>query len=196
MKIQKKFLILLICILVCILIFSIVQIYAKYLTSATSDTSMQVARWNISVNNRAIKSNTDISSAIIPVFTGNENMAPNIIAPTAEGYIDLNFDFSGADVSFKYEITTSVDENSSVKDLVATGYSIDNGEKITFANFNDPITETIPLNSSITKRNYRIYLLWNDDENTQQMSNSEDTSATALNQHALFHVSVSFTQIV
>ena len=195
MKNRKKFLILLLCILFCLLIFSIIQIYAKYLTSAAGDTSISVAKWNIRVNNLSIKNNADISSAVIPVFTGNENIAPNIIAPTAEGYIDLDFDFTDADVSFKYEITTSVDENSSVKDLVATGYSIDDGEKVNFSNFNDPISETISLNSNIKRRKYRLFLLWNDDENTAQMSNADDTSATKYGQPALFRVNISFTQI-
>ena len=195
MKNRKKFLILLLCILFCLLILSIIQIYAKYLTSAAGDTSISVAKWNIRVNNLSIKNNADISSAVIPVFTGNENIAPNIIAPTAEGYIDLDFDFTDADVSFKYEITTSVDENSSVKDLVATGYSIDDGEKVNFSNFNDPISETISLNSNIKRRKYRLFLLWNDDENTAQMSNADDTSATKNGQPALFRVNISFTQI-
>lgn len=120
MKNRKKLLLLLLSIMLCLLIFCIIQIYAKYLTSASGNTSMTIANWNILVNNLSIKNNTDISNSIVPVFPGNDNIAKDIIAPTAEGYFDLNFDFSSVDVSFKYEITTSVDENSSVKDLVAT----------------------------------------------------------------------------
>ena len=155
---------------------------------------MQVARWNILVNNLSIKNNTDISNSIVPVFSGNENIEKDIIAPTAEGYFDLEFDFRDADVSFEYEITTSVDENSIVKDLMTTGYSVDDGEKIEFDEYNEPIKETIDLNSGIETRKIRIYILWNDDEQTQIMGNEEDTLATISNNPAILKVNISFKQ--
>ena len=129
MKNNKKFLLLLIGIFICFLLFSIVQIYAKYLTSASGKTNITIARWNISVNNKSIKNNSDISAAIEPKFDGSTHISPGIIAPTAEGYFDLVFDFSDVDVSFKYEINVKADENSSVQDLVATGYSVVDGEQ-------------------------------------------------------------------
>lgn len=196
MKNRKKLLFLLIGILICILLFFIVQIYAKYLTSASGNTNIGIAKWDIVVNDLSIKNNTDISNKITPVFPGNDNIASNIIAPTAEGYFDLNFDFSNADVSFTYEITTSVAENSSVTDLVATGYSVDDGEKVTFANYNDPITDTITLDSNIKTRKIRIFVMWNDDANTTQMTNEDDTLSTKSTDPALFNVNISFTQIV
>lgn len=195
MKNHKKFLLLLIGICICFLLFFIVQIYAKYLTSTEGSTSLSIANWNILVNNLSIKNNTDISSSIVPVFPGTEYIASNIIAPTVEGYFDLNLDFSNVDVSFKYDISVSADENSSVKDLVATGYSIDDGEKITFENYNQPISETIQLYSNIETRKIRVYIMWNDDENSQTMSNSDDTLSTTSENPPLLHVDVSFTQV-
>lgn len=195
MKNRKKLFLLLTGLLICVLIFFITQIYAKYITSASGNSKMNVASWNIKVNNLSIKNNTDISNTLTPVFPGNEHIASDIIAPTAEGYFDLNFDFTNADVTFKYEITTSVDENSSVTDLVATGYSIDDGEKVTFANYNDLISDTISLNSNIDTRKIRIFVMWNDDENTAQMSNEDDTLSTKSDNPALFHVNIAFTQI-
>jgi len=195
MKNHKKFLLLLICLCICFLMFYIVQIYAKYLTSAEGSTTLTIANWNILVNNLSINQNSDISTSIVPVFPGNEHIASNIIAPTVEGYFDLNLDFSNADVSFKYEITTSADENSSVQDLVATGYSIDDGEKISFENYNTPITEIIELTSNIEKRKIRVYIKWNDDESSQTMSNDADTLSTTSENPPLLHVNVSFTQI-
>lgn len=194
MKTYKKFILLIILILVLTLVFFLIQIFAKYLTSASGDTTMNVARWNILVNNISIKNNTDISNTLTPVFPGNENIASNIIAPTAEGYFDLNFDFSDADVSFKYEITTTVDENSSVKDLVTTGYSVDDGEKITFDEINSPIQDTILLTDNIETQKIRVYVKWNDDENAT-MDNTADTLATTSGNPALLHVNISFTQI-
>ena len=194
MKTYKKFLLLIILILILIFVFFLIQILAKYLTSASGDTAMTVARWNILVNDISIKNNSDLSNTLTPVFPGNENIASNIIAPTAEGYFDLNFDFSAADVSFDYEITTTVDENSSVKDLVTTGYSIDDGDKIIFDEVNLPIKNTILLSDNTKTQKVRVYVKWIDDSSAT-MNNVEDTTATTSGNPALLHVNISFTQI-
>lgn len=195
MKNRQKIFLLLIFLCVCLFLYLGVQIYAKYLTSANGNAEFSIASWNIKVNNLSIKNNSDISSTIVPVFPGTEHIAPNIIAPTAEGYFDLNFDFSDADVSFKYEITTSSDENSSVQDLVATGYSVDVGKIINFETYNSPIEDTIPLNSNISSRKIRVYIMWNDDEESQTMTNFDDALSTTDENPALFNVNISFTQI-
>lgn len=195
MKNRKKFLLLLIGICVCFLFFTIIRIYAKYLTATEGTTSLTIANWNISVNDLSIKNDTDISNSIVPVFPGTEHIASNIIAPTAEGYFDLNLDFSNVDVSFEYEITASADENSSVKDLVAVGYSVDDGERIDFENYNDSITEIIELSSDIKNRKIRIFIKWNDSEDSQTMTNDDDTISTTSDTPALFRVNIAFTQI-
>lgn len=158
-------------------------------------TEINIARWNILVNNMSIKDNPDISNTLTPVFPGNENIAEGIIAPTAEGYFDLNFDVSAADVSFKYEITTSVHPNSSVKDLIVTGYSIDGGEKINVDDPNLPIADTILLTDNVDTRNFRIFVKWNDGANST-MNNKDDTIATISGLNALLTIKVSFTQVV
>ena len=196
MKNYKKIIFLIIGILMCFIIYFSIQIYAKYLTSATANSNMTIARWNILVNDISIKNSTDISNTIIPVFEKNENIAENIIAPTSKGYFDLEFDFKDADVSFEYEITTIADENSSVKDIVTTGYSIDDGEVIEFAEYNEPIKDTIKLEDNIEKRKIRIYILWNDDEETQQMTNADDTASAISENPAILKVNINFKQIV
>lgn len=195
MKNHKKIILFLIGICFFIIFVTIVQIYAKYLSTTQGISSLTIANWNILVNDSSIKSNTDISNSIVPVFPGTEHIAENIIAPTAEGYFDLNLDFTHADVSFKYEITLAADENSSVTDLVATGYSIDGSEKINFENYNDPITEIIPLSSESKTRKIRVYIMWNDNADSQTMNNDADTLSTTSENPALFHVNISFTQI-
>ena len=195
MKNKKKFMLLLIGIFICLLLFSIIQIYAKYLTSSTRKTNLTIAKWNIIVNKKSIKNNSDISSEIVPVFEGNDNISAGIIAPTATGYFDLDFDFKDADVSFKYEINVSAAENSSVKDLVVTGYSVDDGETISFETFDQAISDTILLNSDIKQRKIRVYILWNDDAETETMSNEDDTASAISDTPALLSVNISFTQV-
>ena len=180
-KLNKKFTILIIGLILLTILLGFALIYAKYISSAYGNTKMAIARWDIKVNNLSIKDNTNISNTLKPIFPGNSNIAANIIAPTAEGYFDLNFDFSG-------------------KDLVATGYSIaDNGgefgNRVNLENYNDKISDTVLLNSPVKKRTIRIYILWNDDETSQKMSDDEDTNSTKSEKDPLFHVNIIFTQV-
>ena len=108
---------------------------------------------------------------------------------------DLNFDFSDADVSFEYVITATADENSSVQDLVTTGYSINDGEIISLENYDAPITEIIQLSDNVETRKVRVYIKWNDNEDSQSMTNSDDTISTTSESSPLLNVNISFTQI-
>lgn len=195
MKNRQKIFLLLVILCICSLLFFTIQIYAKYLTSTEGNAQLTIANWNIKVNSLSIKNNTDISNNIVPVFPGTEHIAKDIIAPTVEGYFDLDLDFTDADVSFKYEITASSAEESSVKDLVTTGYSIDDGEKVTFETYDSPISEIIPLSNDVKTRKVRIYIMWNDDDTSQTMTNDDDTLSTTSENSVLFHVNISFTQI-
>ena len=197
MKISKKFIFVIItCILLVLLTFLISQVYAKYITSVTGNASIAISRWNIKVNDLSVKNNDDISAKITPVFPGNDNIAANIIAPTAEGYFDLVFDFSDVDVSFKYDINVTADDTSAVSDLVTTGYSIDGGTRVNFADFNTPISDTIHLADNINSRTIRVYVMWNDDPDTATMNNIDDTASTLKSDSsAVLKVSVALTQV-
>ena len=196
MKNYKKILILIAIIFLIISIFFIIQTYSKYLSSSTGETSVSIAKWNIKVNNLSVTTNTDISASIVPVFPGNSNIANNIIAPTAEGYFDLVLDFQDTDVSFNYTISSSVAEDSPVKDFVIVGYSIDNGERIDITDTQDNlISEDILLTDNITTRTVRIFVKWIDDD-SQTMDNADDTIATTSDNPAKFNVNLSFKQII
>lgn len=196
MKNFKKLFILLAIICLAIAIISFLSIYAKYTTSANSQTDVPIARWNILVNNISIKDNPDISQTLQPIFPGNENIASNIIAPTAEGYFDLYFDYTDVDVSFMYTISLSPSEESSVNDIVATGYSVDDGEIHDFTNFNENISDTILLDNPTRTRKIRVFVKWNDDSNTSSMDNSKDTESALSGIPALFDVNVTFDQVI
>ena len=197
MKFYKKIVLILICcILLASLLLFINMIYAKYKTEVSGKASISISRWDIKVNDNSIKNNQDISSTITPVFPGNEYIASNIIAPTAEGYFDLFLDYTATDVAFKYEINVSPNEESAVKDLVTTGYSVDDGEKIEFPEFNAPISETVNLSNENKTKKIRIYIIWNDNPDTSSMDNLSDTSSTLkADSSAILDVSVAFTQV-
>lgn len=197
MKFYKKIVLILICcILLASLLLFINMIYAKYKTEVSGKASISISRWDVKVNDNSIKNNQDISSTITPVFPGNEYIASNIIAPTAEGYFDLFLDYTATDVAFKYEINVSPNEESAVKDLVTTGYSVDDGEKIEFPEFNAPISETVNLSNENKTKKIRIYIIGNDDPDTSSMDNLSDTSSTLkADSSAILDVSVAFTQV-
>ena len=175
-------------------IFFIQESYAKYLTATSENATMNVARWRILVNNKDIREGSTTNAIITPVFEGNEHIANGIIAPTSEGYFDLVIDATEADVSFKYSINFSVNNNSSVTDLIATKYSINNGEFIYLDRDNQSISNQVLQVNNTNPINIRVYGLWDDGGNAT-MDNTADTEATKNNNTAKMDVNLSFTQL-
>lgn len=182
-KRKKQILILSLSFLIILSIFTIKQTYAKYITQTSSDANMSIARWKILVNNKDITNEKELTNIISPIFKGNDNIAANVIAPTAEGYFDMIIDASNTDVSLKYEITTSNNDNSIVKDMSISGYSLNDGEKQEIISKDNQIKieDQIPYNSKNKELKIRVYLKWNDDENNgATMDNKADTNTTTI----------------
>lgn len=197
-KLKFKYIILIIAlILLSFSAYIISQTYAKYISTAGGQTDLTIAKWHIKVNDTHITSGTDISNTITPVFPGNTHIKQGIIAPTAEGYFDLELDFIEVDVSFKYTVDISVNANSDVSDMAITGYSFDAGTTVVpFVAGNTTIEEDILLTSTLTERIIRIYIMWDDDDLTETMDNAADTlTTTDPTNRALVDVSIAFTQI-
>ena len=97
-----------------------------------------------------------------------------------------------ADVSFKYKIDITPNEESSVKDLKIIKYVIDDIEtEITNESFSIENTVLHKDNNKII--NIRVYIHWDDSENAI-MNNTEDTNATLTN-NAKLNVKLHFTQL-
>ena len=192
---KKKYIIILGLLSSLLCLFFIQESYAKYVASANEKATMSIARWKILVNNEDIRKNNSAETIINPVFPGNENIAQDIIAPTSEGYFDLVIDARNADVSFKYKIEIGVNENSVVKDLVATKYVINDGNEIKFVDGNTVIENTVLHRDNNSTINIRVYIVWDDGENAT-MDNASDTLATNGEGLALLDVKMNFTQVV
>ncbi len=164
--------------------------YAKYLSSATENAELTIARWSILINDQDVVNESNFSDTITPVFAGTNNIASDVIAPTATGYFDLILNGDNTDVSFRY--TISIDTTDcAVDDLIITGYSI-NGTTYTY-NGGD-VTGTILLNDASKTANVRFNVSWNDDAATQTMDNAADTLASA-EETASFTVNVNLVQL-
>lgn len=192
---MKKKLILLVVLSIILCLFFVQESLAKYITTADETANISIARWKILVNDEDIRDENTVNTVINPVFLGNDNIAENIIAPTSEGYFDLIIDAREADVSFKYKISMSVNQNSSVKDLVATKYVVNGGEPITMDINNQTIENTVLYGNNNSTINIRVYIVWNDDDGSL-MDNSADTLATTSGNSAMMNVSLNFTQVV
>lgn len=192
---MKKKLILLVVLSIILCLFFVQESLAKYITAADETANISIARWKILVNDEDIRDENAVNTVINPVFLGNDNIAENIIAPTSEGYFDLIIDAREADVSFKYKISMSVNQNSSVKDLVATKYVVNGGEPITMDINNQTIENTVLYGNNNSTINIRVYIVWNDGDGSL-MDNSTDTLATTSGNFAMMNVSLNFTQVV
>lgn len=187
-KNKIKFFIALISLVYCI---SLIQdTYAKYISSASGNATMSIARWNILVNDTDIKNNSNFTNTITPIFGGNENVANNVIAPTSTGYFDIVLDGANADVSFNYTINLEVDETSDVSDLVIEKYTI--GSDTTEYTYDGTISKNIILTDINKTISYRFYVTWNDNE-TASMDNVSDTLAAG--GEAKIAVSINFIQL-
>lgn len=175
-------------------VFFIQESYAKYLTSTSENASINVARWRIIVNNKDIRESSTANAVIVPIFEGNDNIASGIIAPTSEGYFDLVIDATEADVSFKYDINFSVNKDSAVTDLIATKYTINNGEEIVLDRDNQTISNTVLQVNNTSPIYIRVYVIWDDGENST-MDNAADTEATKNGNTAKMDVNLSFIQL-
>ena len=169
------------------------ETYGKYVTDINESTNIKIARWRILINGEDVRNSSSTSTTIAPVFMGNDNIQSNVIAPHAEGYFDIIIDGSSADVSFKYDIDIKVSEESSVKDLIITGYSIDENEKV--VTNETTLSNIVLLNQQSKLINVRFYIKWNDEDGAT-MDNEADTIATMTNVDAKLDVSLKFTQVV
>lgn len=176
---------------ICFTIFK--ETYGKYVTDINESTNIKIARWRILLNGEDVRNSSSTSTTIAPIFIGNNNIQNNVIAPHAEGYFDIIIDGSSADVAFKYDIDIKVSEDSSVKDLIITGYKIDDNEKV--LTNETTLSNTVLLNQQSKLINIRFYIKWNDG-NGSTMDNEADTNATLTNVDAKLDVSLKFTQVV
>ena len=192
-KIKKWHLVLAICALI-LCITQIQQTYAKYLDTKEGDTDFTIAKWKILVNQQDITEASTMSSLINPVYIENEHMKEGVIAPGREGYFDLVIDSSNTEVSFRYDISVTSSENSSVNDLVITGYSLNDSEIIPVSDQLNNLSNIIYYTDTNKENKIRIYFQWRDGTG-ENMNNEADTNASIQGVNAKLKASITFTQI-
>ncbi len=168
---------------------------AKYRKQANAEVKVNIAKWNIVVNNEDISNKSKLAANIIPTFEGNQYTNESVIAPGSVGYYDINIDATNVDVDFTYSLTSSLPEESSISDLKLTGYIVNPSSTNTTI---IPFSEASPISNDITRNTnnniVRVYFEWYD-EDDNNMNNTDDTSV-AINDKskALINVTIRFSQ--
>ena len=173
---SKKFKLLLAMISLLVLVNTIQESYAKYISSASANSNFSIAQWTFKVNDQDVLSNNEFSSTIVPVINENDNIREGYIAPTSTGYFDIIIDYSNVGVAFN-EVLTLAPGTNSVADLKITGYSVNDGSMIPFANDNYNINVNHYLNDGTYRDVYRFYVEWIDGDG-ESMDNAADTEAS------------------
>lgn len=158
--------------------------YSRYVTGTTSNIDMSFAKWQILVNNQDITNQNNSSISFVPTIEANQNTRTNTIAPTSKGYFDININPENVDVSFRYQIGLSID-NEDIPDLIVTKYAIldedyQEGDDITYTTLvNNTITNEMLFNNNTANFAFepftvRIYFEWLESED-ELMDNEDDT---------------------
>ena len=116
-----RFILMFISLSVCISLMS--NTYSRYVSDTTGNIEMTFARWQILVNTIDITTNKESIIEFEPIIIENDNVANNTFAPSSQGYFDIEINPSNVDVSFKYLITLTV-ENENMPDVKITDYAL------------------------------------------------------------------------
>ncbi len=168
---------------------------AKYRKQVTGNIDLQIAKWNIRINDEDVENKSVLTNNIIPVFEGNEYTKDSVIAPGSKGYCDIIIDATNVDVDFTYELGISIGEENQISDLRTSGYIINptnTTEDVVTKLSGEAIKGEIAHNTKQTK--IRLYFEWYD-EADNNMDNKTDTDvAIDENSQAVIAASIRFSQ--
>lgn len=167
---KLKIMLALIALIMCI--STVQQTYAKYVSSASANTKIAVARWRILVNDVDIHTGAETEQLITPVIDNNDYVVEGKVAPESTGYFDIKIDSTNTDTSFNYQISMS---DSTIRELVVTGYTLNNGSLVSL-NGSNIISNNVLHTDTVKVNNIRVYFKWDDSLNV--MDNSADTDAS------------------
>lgn len=142
-KNKKKAIILSICLIIlCILVYEIMRIYAVFYTEATGNINMNNAKWNVEVNDVPLKSDQKTEFLISDFFVSeNAHVKPGNIAPGTNGFFLIKIDPKDTEVSVRYDITLDrtnfLDSNIIIKSITETqsGKLLIKTDKDTYSDF-------------------------------------------------------------
>lgn len=112
------------------------------------------------------------------------------------GYFDLIVDTSEVDLAVKYTVTATLLNTNEIADCKIIGYSFP-GQIDTITYLNDSNTEVQgSVAAEYDSSTIRIYVSWDDDEETESLNDTQDTSIALNSGKAVIQANVSFEQLI
>ncbi|MDD5980082.1 MAG: hypothetical protein PUC23_03110 [bacterium] len=186
---MKKLFILLTIIVLGIMAYTISSTYALYETNRNIEKELNIAKWEINVNDiDAVKTNNIELQNII--WEENEHVASGKVAPSIKGYYDIIIDPKQSDVAIKYEITFDYSNIDNEAIHVLSLQELNNKELIT--NDDNTYIGIITLDDieNGIKHNIRTTLIWEDiDDNIKDYE-----LGSIYNNQLEIKVSINFSQ--
>lgn len=179
-----------------ILIYSVIVFatftYSKYRNTVEGDTSFNIASWNIIVNTETINDRLTLTNDITPIFDANPNIRDTVLAPGSTGYYDITIDSTDVDVAFAFDVVCANSADSTIPDLIVTGYTIDPDNNAVVTPYATSIAGNIAFDQ--TSEKVRVFIEW-DDSAAASMDNIADTAAVIdVNAKAVITNTMTFTQ--
>ncbi len=180
---KKKILILL---LILVLLFFILRYaYSKYVNQVNISKDMNIAQWNIKINDQDITQDTH--EFLINDFTWNEerHVQKPKVAPGMQGYFNLKVDTTGTQVSIKYTIEIDESKLREISDinLRVTGLEEDGvKQEMQFDEDGKIIIETIKKLDEIKSDpidNLRLDVVWENLDTEEGNKNDSKASEMA-----------------
>lgn len=170
-KVLKKLFGILTMIMIIVTIYEVSQTYALLHSENTATITSELGNWYIKINDVDIVD--EVSKNILVngiVADSSENVKPGKIAPGLQGYFNLNMDTASTSVAIRYDIT--IENIESILDLISiknlkTDTNLIKTDKNTYSG-------VINLDSVKDLTSIQIYILWNNENETDE-KNSLDT---------------------
>lgn len=205
---KTKIKIIILCLSLILTISLMSDTYSRYVADTTGSVDVHFAKWKILVSNSDVTNSNVSRVEITPVINKSENIAENKLAPTSEGYFDLEIDPTKNDTSFYYELSLNV-ITEDFHDLIISKYSLIKNEdfesgKITVDEIKDNkisgtvIYKEVPTGEDgyfLEPFTIRIYFEWNDAEGST-MSDEADTLMAQNNEYLKIEALIKFKQVM
>ncbi len=112
------------------------------------------------------------------------------------GYFDLIVDTSEVDLAVKYTVTATLLNTNEIADCKIIGYSFP-GQIDTITYLNDSNTEVQgSVAAEYDSSTIRIYVSWDDNEETESLNDTQDTSIALNSGKSVIQANVSFEQLI
>lgn len=108
--------------------FIVLETYAVLFSDVEVNTSVDLAKWNIHINDVNIVSNYDQTVEINNVNWNSDHTNSNTIAPGSTGTFEIVIDPTDTDVSFQYDLNFVDHQVDSNQILTVTSVSVDGEE--------------------------------------------------------------------